>query len=68
MAEWISEKPIVLHVTDSDIPADYGRNDRRSLWLCECGRLNYEFEIKCIRCDEDRFAHPPEEASDAVTG
>ena len=62
MAEWHSDKPAVLCVTDSDIPAEYRRKDRRPLWLCECGRFNYEFEIKCIRCDEDRFAH--QEASD----
>ena len=60
MAEYKKgSEPVVLCVTTYDIPADYSRNDLRSLWVCgECWYFNYEVDNNCQRCGEARYETP----------
>ena len=57
MAEYTGE-PMVLSVTEKDIPKDYTYLHQREgiyLWLCDqCHFNNWQESDKCERCDEDR--------------
>ena len=56
MAEY-KGKPLVLCVTDADIPSDYSREEQaqgNKLWICECHRFNRQESKQCERCGRER--------------